>query len=484
MSQSDQAGLLTRFSKQLSLLQPLQKVKAMIKHKKTRNKKETDQDGNKVDRISCLPNDILCRIISFLPFESAVQTSLLSIRWKNLWKMALVKDGTKQEAAFDVLNFLNDFSEFHQPRNNWGLQYNFGQGRVLLVAVAPKGILHLDFSAGKQSPRQFRLSLGRKREIYCHQPSLYITFILRSLHLVSVSYVSTEMVSCLLSNIPFLESLTIAKCCGLQTIQLEGNSKLQKLTVLDCLQLESIQVHFNSQFSLYSFRCRGRVVSFKCYNEDPLYYWYNSPVNDDCSPFDLEDAMLDFRQGPGYCGINIPGFKSMLQSIRGVKTLTLCRWVFQDLILPELYLLGEGFFKLTELWWIDDSQGRCSCNALIFFLKLCPQLNRLYITIDPNSHNTSYSTSISLSSIKLDRPTELKHLKAVKLEGFANEEEEIMVAKQLKEIFQAEPLVIKWDGTVRRLTKVDDQGIGPYGFVEQRVENLHELCPKHVHMDL
>ena len=136
------------------------------------------------------------------------------------------------------------------------------------------------------------------------------------------------MVSCLLSNIPFLESLTVAKCNGLQSIQLQGNLKLEKLTVLDCLLLESIRVHFNLQFSLKSFQFRGRVASFKYYNEDPLYYRYNSPTND-CSPFDLEEAMLDFRQGPGYYGINIPGFKLMLQSIRRVKTLTLCRWVFQ-----------------------------------------------------------------------------------------------------------------------------------------------------------
>ena len=81
-------------------------------------------EHNKVDMISSLPTDILCRIISFLPFESAVQTSLPSIRWKNLWKIALVKDGIKQEAVFATLNFLNDFPQFHQPRNNWGFNMN------------------------------------------------------------------------------------------------------------------------------------------------------------------------------------------------------------------------------------------------------------------------------------------------------------------------------------------------------------------------
>ena len=106
--------------------------------------------------------------------------------------------------------------------------------------------------------------------------------------------------------------------------------------------------------------------------------------------------------------------------------------------------------------------------------------------IDPTSYNT---TNINMSSVKVKvkRSTKLNHLNAVKLEGYANEKEEIIVAKQLKEVFQAEPLILKWDGTVRRLIKVHTQlkeGIDPYEFIEKRVENLHELCPKHVHMDL
>ncbi|XVF23834.1 hypothetical protein REPUB_Repub13aG0073800 [Reevesia pubescens] len=482
MSESDQTGLLTRFTNLI--------------YKKTRGKMEIDQvdykkldfEDNKVDIISFLPNDILCRIISFLPFESAVLTSLVSIRWKNLWKMGLVKDGTKEEAVFDVLNFVNNVLQLHEPSHNCCLQLNFGQGNVLLVAISPKGILHLDFSAGKQeSPRQFSLIFGRKRRIcYHNQPSLSTTFNLKSVYLVSVNHVSTDMVSCLLSNIPCLESLGIARCNGLQSIQLEGNLQLQKSTVLDCLQLVSIRLHFNFYFNLKSFLYRGRDVSVKYYNEDPLYYCYSDDPSDaDDSPLDLEDAMLDFRQGPGYYGINKPGFRLILQSIREVETLTLCRWVFKELICPELYLLDEGFYQLTELWWIDNSQEKYDINALISFLKLCPQLTRLYITIDPNSYSTTY---INMSLMKIKGSTELKHLKVVKLEGFENEEDEIILAKLLKEEFQAEPLIMtKWDGTVRQLIKVDEQlkeGIDAYEFNEKRVENLNELCPKHAHMDL
>ncbi|KAL4562057.1 hypothetical protein LXL04_034247 [Taraxacum kok-saghyz] len=45
-----------------------------------------------MDRISCLPNDVLCHILSFLPTKHAVATSLLSSRWVNLWAFLPIID--------------------------------------------------------------------------------------------------------------------------------------------------------------------------------------------------------------------------------------------------------------------------------------------------------------------------------------------------------------------------------------------------------
>ncbi|CAJ2642829.1 unnamed protein product [Trifolium pratense] len=56
------------------------------------------------DRISILPDSILCRILSFLPTKLSATTSILSKRWKPLWLSLLHLD-------FDVQSFI-DFNTF------------------------------------------------------------------------------------------------------------------------------------------------------------------------------------------------------------------------------------------------------------------------------------------------------------------------------------------------------------------------------------
>ncbi|KAM2787054.1 hypothetical protein PS2_007879 [Malus domestica] len=37
------------------------------------------------DRISALPNEVLCHILSFLPTKYVVRTTVLSKKWNNIW---------------------------------------------------------------------------------------------------------------------------------------------------------------------------------------------------------------------------------------------------------------------------------------------------------------------------------------------------------------------------------------------------------------
>ncbi|XP_022764282.1 F-box protein At2g39490-like [Durio zibethinus] len=382
------------------------------------------------DLISCFPDEILFRIITFLPFESAVQTTLLSTRWKDLWKKTLVLKGTIEDVLVNIFSLLDDFAELHPPRNTWGFQFDFGQGRVLFVAIAPNNTLHLDFSSGEQEiPRSFDWLLPLNLPSSNQWPFPY----------------------------NHDKSLTIAKCNGVQSLDIHNVARLQKLV---------------------SFRYQA---SCKC-NPPWLSFMWNFGLH-------MEDVMLDFRQGPtqwtwqyendfhytprygiykrNHCGCatKLKCFKSIGKSIDNVKSLTLCKWFFEESICKKLLSarrnLGFCFNKLKELWWIDCSMERENIDALLCFLKFCPNLERLYVTIDPKCYNLPSTEKFSAIVSVTDK---LNDLKVVKLEGYGDEQKEILLARRLIPLFRGNPVILsKSNGTCLRhmvkLHKLEKKGM-------------------------
>ncbi|KAK2441754.1 FBD-associated F-box protein [Trifolium repens] len=66
----------------------------------------TSSRPSRLDRISRLPDPILCHILSFLPTKFAATTSVLSKRWKFVWLSVLALN-------FDDQAF-NDFDNFYK----------------------------------------------------------------------------------------------------------------------------------------------------------------------------------------------------------------------------------------------------------------------------------------------------------------------------------------------------------------------------------
>ncbi|XVF83585.1 hypothetical protein PTKIN_Ptkin16aG0501200 [Pterospermum kingtungense] len=159
------------------------------------------------------------------------------------------------------------------------------------------------------------------------------------------------------------------------------------------------------------------------------------------------DGTKQFRRSkrvskpPGYSSFKAREFDRALLTIKNSEFLTLCKSTLE-------------FNRLKELWWIDNySKGLYSSDALITFLKLCPSLERLFLTID---HNSYAMPSAASCSEQVGRYTKLQHLKVVKLEGFANQEDEILFAERLQDVVAVEPLIlVAWDAICfRNLIKV------------------------------
>lgn len=204
--------------------------------------------------------------------------------------------------------------------------------------------------------------------------------------------------------------------------------------------------------------------------------------------------------------------------------------MLQALIWPSISYFESNFqfYKLKKLWWIDNSTEGYNSEALISFLKLCPALEQLFVTvsffygeknathilhcfapeftgsyvllqIDPKSYRMP---STATYSKKVTRHSELGHLKVVKLEGFTNQEDEISLAEHLTKLGALEPLIIAtsdgicWRSLVKvppnqpkQLCRSNLERVAPwsqdrkytYKFVEV-IGDISEVCPKHAHM--
>lgn len=263
------------------------------------------------DLFSNLPNEILGCIVSFLPSESALETSLISTRWRNLWNKVLVRHGTTEDMAGVVAEFLARFEELDPLKNPRKLQFHFAEdSATLFAAIATNNKLRLDFSGGKKKLERLQYELQFKLNKKQHIIT-YPTFLVKTLYLKSVSYLTSEVASSIVSNLEHLENLTITECSGLQSLFIESESRLHKLTILDCLQLKSLHLR---TCKLKSFRYRGPLPR--------IWIWPESHFN-------LSDAILDFRQGPGCSDLKAQDFNETLLTIKNSEVLTLCEWTFE-----------------------------------------------------------------------------------------------------------------------------------------------------------
>ncbi|KAL5167593.1 F-box protein [Glycine soja] len=376
------------------------------------------------DLFSNLPDQILCRIVSFLPNESSLETSLLSTRWRDLWNEALVKHGTQEDIIGVVADFITNFEEFDPLKHPRKLQFHFAEESVVSVTVANNSKLMLDFSPWKEEiPIGYELEFKLSKQHIATYQSFPSTFSVKTLHLKSVSCFTSEVAASIVSNLEHLENLVVIDCKGLESLSVDSTSELHKLTILDCLELKTLRLKTSK---LKSFRYRGPLPLIR-----PEYH------------FNLSNAMLDFRLGLSCSGLKAKDFDATLLTIKNSEVLTLCKWTFEELIWPSISPLSGSFkfYKLRELWWIDNyNKDESNKDALFSFLKLCPSLEQLFVTNDPESYLAGGSNSCVVKGTKC---TGMEHLKVIKFMGFSSRRDEISLAKCLIHLIKGKPPKIK-----------------------------------------
>ncbi|OVA18276.1 hypothetical protein BVC80_1835g711 [Macleaya cordata] len=243
------------------------------------------------------------------------------------------------------------------------------------------------------------------------------------------------------------------ECIGLNSHRLciIANHRLQTLSVLDCPQLISLHLSANN---LKLFRYRGHY---------PMLWIAYAPS--------LTDVMLDVRNGPGSFPLSLDNFLELRDAIQNVEILTLCGWFFK-VCSPWWLLPAEEtpshsvpqFNNLKELWLIDNSMNIFKMDAMVSFLKICPNLERIFINIDPTCYcfrNELYGwRTVGFEDyVKRTTPNEtLVRLKIIKMAGFIDQEEEIsLIDRLLKDVAGVEPPMIiatSPENGTRRLIKI------------------------------
>ncbi|KAF3335406.1 hypothetical protein FCM35_KLT19913 [Carex littledalei] len=238
-----------------------------------------------IDRISNLPDVLLQHILSFLSTKEAVETCVLSKRWKYTWACVPVLDvsleefgGPYQEAKFE--RFVKGVMQNREPSNLekfrlvWytkdGASYNSrALERCILQAMKIKPQV-LSLSVSKQELLSFDtdpiftcaslhdvvLEQNLKRHYLKIAPSSVHLPCLKKLHLTRVT-VNDDSVDKLFFGCPILEELFL-QACNLNVYKISSD-KLKKLVLLDCCLEQYLKISTPVLLDLEIRGC-GRVL--------------------------------------------------------------------------------------------------------------------------------------------------------------------------------------------------------------------------------
>ncbi|KAK4482099.1 hypothetical protein RD792_011550 [Penstemon davidsonii] len=174
------------------------------------------------DRISQLPDEVLGRILSFVPVEDAVRTSILSKRWKDIWMLITNLDfGKKVTNCRNCLNFVDHVIGCVSKLGGFSMDvcFHIGEGRMTswMRKVLEKNVRELTLE-GSICPRcifscETLTSLTLVCDsieglpIICNLPNLKVLD-------MSIYYPPSDLMENLFTSCPLLEDLTIYRIIG------------------------------------------------------------------------------------------------------------------------------------------------------------------------------------------------------------------------------------------------------------------------------
>ncbi|KAG2265328.1 hypothetical protein Bca4012_077308 [Brassica carinata] len=383
-------------------------------------------DEHEQDNLSSLPLELLLYIISFLPFESTRLIPFVSTRCRSVWSQALVvahiHNGSIEEISHALSSFIHNFNEDDPSKNTRKMELHFDKSTFVSTILGPHNVMHMNFfSNGSKNEESYCWRIEIKDQIPRRvEPS---GFLVKTLCLDSVDSLTHEVVSSMVLDCSWLENLKICGCKGLTSLTIDSPTKLVHLSISDCPKMRYLNIRTPKLKTLHY---QGFLPSIKIHEH-----------------FNLTNAIFNVRQGPSYYN-NALDIGPLLLIIKNSQSLTLCRWIFEELIKPSISSSWTSFqfYKLHELRWIDNSMKQENINSLISFLKVCPSIERISITIDLNTYSSKEDIIVDAEHESKHART-LKNLKLLKLEGSKREDDKNQLILAMQEMVNIDqPLLI------------------------------------------
>ncbi|CAK9178787.1 unnamed protein product [Ilex paraguariensis] len=226
------------------------------------------------DRISNLPNSLIGHILSFLPTKYAVQTCVLTTKWKQMWTFISNIDFDSREIwsiddpchisfvkfVYRVLLFLK-VSKVNKFHFRYYVDCDVSDVNAWLSTVLSCNVRELDLCISLKVPCLLSadlftcnslvvVKLGTKF-VLNDVPSLVSLQNLTTLRLSSVEFRDDESTKRLFSSCPVLEGLALYQCEGKRTSVLKISAPALKTLYISYPMSDSWAIYHHSEFSKY-----------------------------------------------------------------------------------------------------------------------------------------------------------------------------------------------------------------------------------------
>ncbi|XP_076943726.1 F-box/FBD/LRR-repeat protein At1g16930-like [Bidens hawaiensis] len=355
-----------------------------------------------MDRISRLPDDVICHILSFLPTKHAVATSILSSRWINLWSFLSVIDlddtlyfnpSRRHPNSPLFVNFLDRLLSHNQSQTitNFKLHIHDSHGHTLsrinrlIHNVVTKHVVEIDlgifFSFHTDDdclkiPNSGSLKVVKIRcEDGLKMPAFAGCFPGLRVFDVKVSLVKSgdELLTNLFPRLPALEKLCLVgdltDCSGeiyvnvggvgLKRLELELNidnyDDCDAMVVIDAPRLEYLRLQ------------DGFMASYMVKNKPAI-----SEVRLDVGEYDEE--FVEFLEEVGH--VRLPRFNELLQGLVNAKFISVAAST-----LKVVFSQRWNLPVLPSLTKLELDVHTSSWMLLLYWLESCPNLTVLSLII-------------------------------------------------------------------------------------------------------